>query len=175
MRAPSVIVLEILREDALEMTLAEHNDVVQALSPDAANQSFRVRILPWAPRGREHLFDAEASDPPSKRGAINTIPVSQEILRRFVPGKGLHDLLRRPLTRGVFGHIEVNDATAVVSEHHEDEQHGGLHRRDDEEVNRNQVLDVVSEKRLPRRRRWPAGPHPILLHGGLGHVDPEFS
>jgi hypothetical protein len=57
------------------------------------------------------------------------------------------DLLGRPLRGRVLGHIEVDDAAAMVGEHDEDEEYpqaSGGHR---EEVEGDQVPDVVGEER----------------------------
>ena len=46
MRACAVIVREIRGQAATQVRLAEHDDMVQALSPHRANEPFRKRILP---------------------------------------------------------------------------------------------------------------------------------
>ena len=88
--------------------------------------------------------------------------------------EGVHDLLGGPVGGGVLGHVEVDDAPAVVSEHDEnkeDVQARGGHR---EEIEGDQASDMVVEERPPGLRR-PGAP---LRHepgdGTLGHVDAEL-
>ena len=40
----------------------------------------------------------------------------------MLPGERLHELLGRPLGRGGVGHVEVDDASAMVRQDDEDEQ-----------------------------------------------------
>jgi hypothetical protein len=50
--AGPVIVREVRREDASKVTLAENDDMVQALAPDRADESLRERILATGSAGR---------------------------------------------------------------------------------------------------------------------------
>ena len=45
------------------MRLVEDDDVVEALSPDAADHPFRERILPGRPRCRHNPLDAHDFEP----------------------------------------------------------------------------------------------------------------
>jgi hypothetical protein len=44
MRAPAVVVGEVPIQDPLEMTFVQDDDMVQALSADAADEPFNVRV-----------------------------------------------------------------------------------------------------------------------------------
>ena len=106
--------------------------------------------------------------------AVDLVTVAQEIGGRGVVWEGVHDLLGGPAGGGVLGHVEVDDAPAVVSEHDEnkeDAQARGWHR---EEIEGDQIADMVGEERPPGLRRQGAPP---LRHeprdGTLGDVDPQ--
>jgi hypothetical protein len=43
---PAMIVLEVAGEDAFQMALVHYDDVVETLSPDGADQSLDVGVLP---------------------------------------------------------------------------------------------------------------------------------
>jgi hypothetical protein len=49
----------------------------------------------------------------------------------------------------VLGHVEVNDAPAMGSEHDENEENAQTHGGDREEVERDQLSDMVREERPP--------------------------
>jgi hypothetical protein len=53
----------------------------------------------------------------------------------------------------VLGHVEVDDAPAMVSEHDEDEQDAQASGRNGEEVDRDEVADMVGQDRAPGLRR----------------------
>jgi hypothetical protein len=54
-----VIIVEIGRQNALQVPLVQGDYMVQKLAPDAADQALDVRVLPRRVRGGEHLFGAE--------------------------------------------------------------------------------------------------------------------
>ena len=65
--------------------------------------------------------------------AINLVAITQEISRRRLVWEGAHDLLGGSDSGGVLGHVEVDDAPVVVSEHDEDEKDaeaGGGHGKE---------------------------------------------
>jgi hypothetical protein len=69
---------------------------------------------------------------------------------------------------------EVNDPAAVVGEEHQDEQQPARRRGHDEEVSRNQLLDMVGQERPPRLRgEWPTADH-VFRDGRLRDSDSQF-
>jgi len=74
----------------------------------------------------------------------------------------------------VLGHVEVDDAPAMVREHDEDEEHAQARGGHREKIDGDQASDMVVEERPPGLR-WPGAP---LRHepgdGALGHVDAEL-
>jgi hypothetical protein len=128
-----------------------HHHVVEALAA-------HVRILPSRPRRRLDFPDSQGLDAAREHDPVDRIAVAQEVARGRLQGAGLHELLRRPLGRGGVGHVDVEDASPVVRQDHEDEQDLEQHAGDDEEVYGHEGLKVVVEKRTPglRRGRVPA-------------------
>ena len=75
----------------------------------------------------------------------------------------------------MLGDVEVHDATTLMSQHDEDEEHPAWGGRHGEAVTRHDVLDVVIEEGLPRGRGRFTSSRPILLHRGFGHADAELT
>ena len=75
MRAEPIVVFDVRRKNALQVTFTEDDDMVLALAPDTPVQPFRIGILPRTPRSRKYLFHAHVlystsavfSYPPEKR------------------------------------------------------------------------------------------------------------
>ena len=86
---PTMVVVEVPGENVPQVAFVQDNDVIEAVSPDATNQAFDVRILPWAARGGEDLFDAHALDASPKMLAIDRIAIPEQVLRRTIPGESL--------------------------------------------------------------------------------------
>jgi hypothetical protein len=99
--------------------LAEDNDMVQALASHRADEAFRKGILPRAVRGGEDFFDPHALHAVPKLLPVDLVAVAKEMGRGGVVGEGVHDLLGGPVGGGMLGHGEVNDPSAMVSEHDE--------------------------------------------------------
>jgi hypothetical protein len=103
-------------------------------------------------RSREDFLDPHALDPVAKLFAVDLVTVAQEIGGRGVVREGVHDLLSDPVRGGVLGHVEVDDAPAMVSEHDEnkeDAQARGGHREEIE----GDIADMVVKERAPCLRR----------------------
>ena len=58
--ACAVIVREVAGQDAVQVALAQDEDMIQTLAPDRADEAFHDRVLPWAVGCRQHFTDAHA-------------------------------------------------------------------------------------------------------------------
>jgi hypothetical protein len=50
MPAPMMIIVESARQDSFQMTLVQYDNMIQTVSPEAANNAFDKCILPAASR-----------------------------------------------------------------------------------------------------------------------------
>jgi len=96
--------------------------VIQTLAPDRTDEALGERILPRAVRRCEDFVDPHALHSVPKLLAVDLVTVAQEIGRRGLVREGVHELLGGPVGGGVLGHVEVDDAPAMVGEHDEDEE-----------------------------------------------------
>ena len=131
---PSMVVAEVVGEDLSEVPLAEYDRVIQAFASDTPDQPLDLRALPRRLWSDQHFLHAQAGDSLPERHPADPVTVAQQVLGRVGPGGGLDDLLGRPLSRRVGGHIEVQDAPTLVGEDQEDEEDLVLLGRHDEEV-----------------------------------------
>ena len=130
-------------------------------------------ILPRRARGREHFLNPHRL----RRGpqaVERVIAIVEQVARRLVPRKRLAQLLGRPRRRRMRGDRDVPDASPIVGEEHQDEQEAVGHRRDHEEIGRDDLADVIPQERAPGLRgRLAPAPH-VFRDGRLTDVDPEF-
>lgn len=113
--APAMIVLEVVAEKASQVAFTEDDHVIEALTPDAADDSLHEGALPRAPRGGENLLDAQAFHPRLELVPVDAIAISDEEPRGRLPRERFGELLGGPLRGRMFGHVEVHDPTAGVS------------------------------------------------------------
>jgi hypothetical protein len=88
--------------------------------------------------------------------AVDLVTVAQEIGGGGVVGEGVDDLLGGPVGGRVLGHVEVDDAPAVVSEHDENEEDAEARGGHREEIEGDEIADMVGEERPPGLRRQGA-------------------
>src|ERR1700726_3097012 len=88
MRPYLVVIFHVRQQYMTEVSLAEHNNVVQALPSDRTDQPFGISVLPWGARqGR----------PPSCTAVVHEI--SQRDKDAFIFGEGRAGLARRQTSR----------------------------------------------------------------------------
>jgi hypothetical protein len=172
--AGSVIVREVRREDASKVALAENDDMVQALAPDWADESLREGVLPRALRGGENFSDADALHPLPEGVTVDCIAVAEEVGRRGVVWEGVDDLLSGPAGGRMLGDIEMDDSSAMMSEHDENEEYTQACRGNREEIEGDEISDMVGEERPPGLWRLRAPLRHQPGHGALTEVDAEL-
>jgi hypothetical protein len=72
-----MIVFKIAGQYPFQMMFVQHDDIIQAISPDAADQALHKRILPGTWRGREDLFDTHAFNAPLELAPIDRVSIPQ--------------------------------------------------------------------------------------------------
>jgi hypothetical protein len=150
MRSPVVVVLHIGSKHASKVLLVQHDHMVKRVSPDTADEPLTIRILPRRSRGYFDFFNAHVPHSILKRLSVDRVPIPQEITRCGVPWEGIHELLGRPLGGGVLGDIKMHDATTLVSQQDEHEEHSAVNGWHGEEITGDDILDMVGQKGPPR-------------------------
>ena len=148
--------------------------MIEAVAPNGSYHSLYIGSLPRRARCRQNFADAHVSHLLSELIAKDSIAVAQQVARELVKGKGLPQLLSRPLRGRVGGHVEVQNATPVMGQHQKhvkDLEADCGHR---EEVDGDQLLGVILQKCAPGLRRRFAAPHHVFAHAALTDVDAEF-
>ena len=110
------------------MSFVDHEDVVEALSPDRSDHPLDVGRLPRGARSNENLLDSHAANPIREVGAIDPVAVTEQIPGCRVVGGRFHDLLGCPASRRMTCDVEVNDGPLVVPENHEADEDAGATR-----------------------------------------------
>src|SRR3977135_4418020 len=95
------------------MTLTEDDAVIQAFSADRTDKTLSVRVLPRRSRRSDTLRDAHRSNAVTECRTIGFVSVPQQIARCSVPGKGLGHLARKPILRGIWRDLKVDNPSAI--------------------------------------------------------------
>jgi hypothetical protein len=159
-----VIVREVVRQDASQVGLVEHDQMIQTISANRAGQSFNVWRLPRRPIRDDNLFNVHMVDTQLEVDAVGAVMVAEQETRCFVIRKRLGNLLARRRRGRMTRHIEVHHASSVVSQYDEAAQQLKTHGSHDEEIDRGNVRYVILRERPPRLRRRLAMPNHVLRH-----------
>jgi hypothetical protein len=71
------------------MRLTQDDEMVHALAPDRPDQPFRTAILSRRSQCDRLVPDAHGANSAHDDGAINAIPIADEVARHLIPGKCL--------------------------------------------------------------------------------------
>src|SRR6516162_4264975 len=156
------------------MPLVHDDHVVQTFSTNTSDNPFRIAVLPRAPSRYRNVLDTQSIDSCREIMTIDPITISYQVARHYFLRKRFDDLLRRPSSGRMFRHTEMQNTATVLRQNHEDIQHAELYGRNREEVDRDHLANVISEKRHPGLR-WP----PCLLghqarHRSFGNLESQL-
>jgi hypothetical protein len=91
-------------QDPTQMDIAQDNDVVHTLTSDRSDQPFGKAILPRRSWCGRLVPDAHGAQSACDDGAINAMPIANEVLWGLMPRKSLRDLAHNPF-RGRFSNV----------------------------------------------------------------------
>jgi hypothetical protein len=78
------------------MRLAEYDEMVHALAPDRANQSFGEAVLPRRTWRYGFVTNAHRSQPARRSSAVDLIAITDQVARSLIPRECLRDLACNP-------------------------------------------------------------------------------
>ena len=110
-----VVVANVFGQHVVKMILAQDDHMIQAVSADGTDHSFRVRILPGAIRRDTDLFNIHIDHGFNKSVAIDFVIVPQEIARFRIPRKRLSNLEGSPLDCGLWIQKQYNPEAPIPS------------------------------------------------------------
>jgi hypothetical protein len=97
MSASLVAVRQIRLQVSPQVGFPEDDHMVEAFSPDRADEPLNVSNLPGRPWCRGSIPDAHCSQTPDDCIAVNCISISHHVLRSFIPREGINYLSCHPL------------------------------------------------------------------------------
>ena len=154
----------------MQVSLIEHDNVVQTLAADRAHQPFDVRRLPGRARGDPDFLQTQSLGAALEERAVNAVTVAQQVLRGRREREGFPELLSRPSRRRGRYDIEVQNAAAMMRQDNKDVQEVKVEGGDDQEVDRHHAAEVIAEESRPVLGWGPADMRDhVLGDGALGN------
>ena len=96
------------------MPLAKHDDAVHAFPPDRADQPFGMSVLPRRSRRSRPVTNAHRPKTAYENITVDSVAITDHVLRCCFPTVGLRQLACDPFTRWVRGCSQPHDLAATV-------------------------------------------------------------
>ncbi len=129
-----IMLLDELSQQPFKETLAEHDHMIEHISPQGSDESLHERILPRTSIGSPNFLYATTVQKRSYSVAVDAVIVPEEILGLQAKGHRFTQLLDDPIHVRMSCHREVHDLTSTVIKHKENIQGGEVEGRDREEI-----------------------------------------
>src|SRR6516162_7916942 len=132
------------------MPFAEDQHMIQALASKRADQTLNIGVLPGRSRCDRSVANSHRSDSVREGLPVGSIIVADQIARRRVPWKCLHDLLRQPLRRRMRGYREPQQPSSTMAHHKKRKQAPECQGRNYTKIDRRNGIRMVAEECPPR-------------------------
>src|SRR6266853_1204420 len=141
-----MVVANIVREQPLQMEFVHCDDVVQQLMAATLDPSLRNAILPRAFERSPHWPDPQRANGRWHIYSVLAIPIEDQESRSRLERKRFPELLNDPQARRMLGDIEVENLTAIMTDHEEAVEHAEPEGWNCEEVHRRDGFSVIAKK-----------------------------
>src|SRR3954464_15951261 len=87
---PGAVVILLVRAQYMpQMSLAEHDHMIEALASDGADKSFSVTVLPRRSRRCRSVANAHLANASGKCLSVDAVAITNEVIRHRFPPAGL--------------------------------------------------------------------------------------
>src|SRR4029077_17666282 len=114
-RTRASLLLDIRREEPLQMRLADGNHVIQQFATAAADPALGYTVLPRTTHCSPHRLDVHGANRDGHFGAVLGVVIQEEKLGRPLVGKGFAQWLHDPSAGRMAGHVEMENAPPIVA------------------------------------------------------------
>src|SRR5208337_3773577 len=156
------------------MPFAKHNDMIQAIPPDRADQASRISVFPWRSRCSRPVTNAHRTKATNENVAVNSVAVTDDVSRRCSPTIGLCKLACDPFGRWVRGNSQPQNLSATVLQYQQSTEQSEGDGRNHEQIHRCDTVSMIMQERPPSLGwRTPMFCH-VFGYRGLPDIDAEL-
>src|ERR1035441_10505116 len=138
-----MIILNVRRQDAAQMTLIENYDVIETRAPDRANDPLDISVLPGRSRRGNDFIESHRLNAIAEAPTIRCVTIPQQIAGRNVPRKRLGHLACEPVLGWMRSNNEVNNLSSVVAKDDHGVEQPKRRGYNNEHIDRGHVGHVV--------------------------------
>ena len=123
--------------------------MVEAFSPDRADEPFNVSVLPGRAGRGWSVADAHRPDPLPDDDTVGAISIADEVAGRLVPRKGLGDLAGNPFGGWVCGDVGPDQTASLKMDDRQAIEQLEVDGRNDEQIDSGDLRRVIAKEGLP--------------------------
>src|SRR3954447_16281822 len=112
----AVVILLVGAQHMPQMSLAEHDHMIEALASDGADKSFSVTVLPRRSRRCRSVANAHRANASGECLSVDAVAITNEVIRHRFPPAGLADLSGDPFAGWRCCDANPKNSSAVMSE-----------------------------------------------------------
>ncbi len=150
----SIEILGIGMKHTMQLLLIEHEEVIEALSPDTSQKAFADRIGSWRLIGYGENLDAARCCNASETRPKLAIMITNEILRSLAIGSRLPQLLSGPSVGWRACHTYVDDFPRFQFDAEKPKERTKEEISDLEKITGPDFSRMIAEERRPLLPRW---------------------
>src|SRR5665811_2169585 len=148
--------------------------MIHTLTPDRPDQPFSKAILPRRGRCSRLVPDAHGAQSACDDGAIDAIPIADEVKRSLIPRECLSQLACKPFCRRVCCDVDPDQVSAIQPNDDEGIEQVESDGWGNEQVHSSDVRRVITQEGAPSLTWRPASLDHVLGDAGLHYLKPEF-
>ncbi len=150
--------------------------MIQAVSSQAGNPFFGESVLPWRSKGSANLYESKPINSIAEHLPIDLVIVANQKTTRQIEWAGLYYLLGCPLRSRMLGHVEMKDPSPIKAEDKEHVENAERRRGHDGEIDRKNLVQVISQKRCPSLSGapWRRALGHVSRNGDLRYLDAQL-
>src|SRR5665647_652565 len=174
MRSDVIVIASIGSQDPAQMRLAQDDEMIHTLATDRPDQSFSEAILPRRGRCRRLVPDAHGVQSACDDGAIDAIPITDEVVRSLIPRECLCYLTRNPFRRRMACNVDPDEVSTIHPHDDEAIEQIEANGRDNKQVHGGDIWGMIAQESAPSLAWRPASLDNVLSDARLRDLNAEL-
>src|SRR5262249_5240156 len=171
-RSDVVVIASIGSQDPAQMGFAPDDEMIETLAPDRSDQPFSEAILPRRGRCDGLVPYAHGTQTAGDDGAVDAIPIANNVVRGLVPRESLGELARDPVSGRICCRVNPDEVSPAQTNDDEGIEQVEANARHNKQVHGRNVRRVVTQEGAPSLT-WQSMPLDYVSgHRRLGVVQP---
>jgi hypothetical protein len=165
MRADLVVIGSVIFQNATQLRLVEHDQMIESFAPNRSDEPLDEAVLPRRARCGRVIPDPHCTNAAYISRTESAVAIAKQMTRRFVPRKSVGHLTSYPLGSRIGSDADCDQSPAGVAQNDQAVEQLERDRADYEQIQLSDAVNVIAQESLPTLGRWTAAPSHISADG----------